>query len=91
MAPELASENDNENAISDDDVTPSIEIDMTEPSASNASTVEQELPSRETMWALIQQQAEQIDTLEEHVETLEQDRENAEKKRAHDRSRPECT
>ncbi|SIR97755.1 hypothetical protein SAMN05421858_4916 [Haladaptatus litoreus] len=87
MAPELTSENDNENSITDDDVPPSIEIDRAEPSVSNANTAEQELPSRETMWAVIQQQAKQIDTLEEQVETLEHDRETAKKKRAHDRSR----
>ena len=66
-----------ENAVSDDDFAAAIGIDVTEPSTLNMGTVEQEPPSRETMWAVLQQQAEQTKSLQQHVETLEQDHKKA--------------
>ena len=60
-----------ENAVSDDDFAAAMGMDVPEPSTSNTGTAEQEVPSRETMWAVIQQQAEQIDTLEQRVADLE--------------------
>jgi hypothetical protein len=60
-----------ENAVSDDDFAAAMGIDVAEPSTSKTGTAEQEVPSQETMWALIEQQAKQIDALEQHVADLE--------------------
>ncbi|WP_227379912.1 hypothetical protein [Haladaptatus halobius] len=81
MAVGLSLEEVDENAVSDEDFAATMGMDMAEPSTSNASTAEpdpkQKLPSRETMWAVIQQQAEQIGALEERVGELEADAEKA--------------
>lgn len=60
-----------ENAVSDDDFATAIGMDLQEPNTSNVDMAEQEVPSRETMWGVIQQQAEQVDTLEQRVADLE--------------------
>ncbi|WP_227357268.1 hypothetical protein [Haladaptatus salinisoli] len=83
----LSSDEADENAVSDEDFAAAMGIDMAEPGTSNAVTTEQEVPSRETMWAVIQQQTEQIESLQQRVETLEQDRETTEKKLADARNR----
>ncbi|MCO8256771.1 hypothetical protein NKF26_23395 [Haladaptatus sp. AB618] len=60
-----------ENTVSDDDFATAMGMDLQEPNTSNVDMAEQEVPSRETMWAVIQHQAEQIDTLEQRVADLE--------------------
>ena len=67
-----------ENTVSDNDFAAVMGMDLQEPNTSNVDMAEQEVPSRETMWAVIQQQAEQIDTLTERVETLEQEQQKTE-------------
>ncbi|WP_435158515.1 hypothetical protein [Haladaptatus sp. DFWS20] len=76
-----------ENAVSDDDFAAAMGMDVPEPDTSNAVTAEQEPPSRETMWALIQRQTEQIESLQQRIETLEHERENTEKELADARDR----
>ncbi|WP_458210739.1 hypothetical protein [Haladaptatus sp. NG-SE-30] len=77
-----------ENAVSDDDFAAAMGIDVPKPNTSNAVTAEQEPPSRETMWAVIQQQAEQTKSLQQHIETLEQDHKKVKEELAdaHDRA-----
>ncbi|RBI59794.1 hypothetical protein DMJ13_22060 [halophilic archaeon] len=81
MAVGLSLEEVDENVVSDEDFAAAMGIDVAEPSTSNASAAEpdseQQLPSRETMWAVIQQQARQIDVLEERVDELQADAEKA--------------
>ena len=60
-----------ENVVSDDDFAAAMGIDVAEPNTSNTGTAEQEVPSQETIWAVIQQQAKQIDTFEQRVADLE--------------------
>ncbi|EFW92355.1 hypothetical protein ZOD2009_09870 [Haladaptatus paucihalophilus DX253] len=77
----LSPEEVDKNTVSDEDFAAAMGIDGVESNTSNAvvskSDYEQKLPSRETMWTVIQQQAEQIDALEERVGELEVDAEKA--------------
>ncbi|SIR97186.1 hypothetical protein SAMN05421858_4863 [Haladaptatus litoreus] len=83
----LSPDEGDENSVSDDDFAAAMGIDVPEPSTSNATTAEQEAPSRETMWAKLQQQAEQIKSLQQHLETLEQDHTEVKKELADARNR----